>query len=94
MFSVTVKRMGRPSHQAETSYAEGDGRIVLPRPLRRVVRFLVSLGSGRIYIPSHTGTVSALVFFAATGFYGMSLGGHTEVVAQATTARQASPSRM
>jgi cell division protein FtsQ len=60
--------------------------MVLPRPLRRVVRFLVSLGSGRFYIPAHTGTVSALAFLAATGFYGMSLGGHTEVVAQATTA--------
>jgi cell division protein FtsQ len=86
LFSVTVKRMGRPSHHAEPSYAEGDGRMVLPRPLRRVVRFLVSLSSGRVYIPAHTGTVSALAFFAATGLYGMSLGGHTDVVAQATTA--------
>ncbi|KQV82877.1 cell division protein FtsQ/DivIB [Rhizobium sp. Root1220] len=85
MFSVTVKRIGRPSHHAEPSYAEGDGRMVLPRPLRRVVRFLVSLGSGRIHIPVHTGTASALAFFAATGLYGMSLGGHTEAVAQATT---------
>lgn len=85
MFSVTVKRIGRPSHQAELSFPEGDGRLVLPRPLRRVVRFLVSLGSGRIHIPAHVGTASALAFFAATGLYGMSLGGHTEAVAQATT---------
>ncbi|MBB4272672.1 cell division protein FtsQ [Rhizobium mongolense] len=59
--------------------------MVLPRPLRRVVRFLVSLGTGRIHIPAHTGTISALAFFAATGLYGMSLGGHTETVAQAAT---------
>ncbi len=59
--------------------------MVLPRPLRRVVRFLVSLGSGRIHIPAHVGTVSALAFLSATGLYGMSLGGHTEAVAQATT---------
>ncbi|QFY60593.1 cell division protein FtsQ/DivIB [Rhizobium grahamii] len=85
MFSVTVKRVGRPSHRAEPSYPEGDGRMVLPRPLRRVVRFLVSLGSGRIHIPAHVGTVSALAFLSATGLYGMSLGGHTEAVAQATT---------
>ncbi|MDM9628630.1 cell division protein FtsQ/DivIB [Rhizobium sp. S152] len=85
MFSVTVKKIGRPSHRSEPSYAEADGRMVLPRPLRRVVRFLVSLGSGRIHIPAHVGTVSALAFFAATGLYGMSLGGHTEAVAQATT---------
>jgi cell division protein FtsQ len=59
--------------------------MVLPRPLRRAVRFLVSLGTGRIHIPAHTGTMSALAFFAATGLYGMSLGGHTETVAQAAT---------
>ncbi|KRB61445.1 cell division protein FtsQ [Rhizobium sp. Root708] len=85
MFSVTVKRVGRPSHRVEPAYPEGDGRMVLPRPLRRVVRFLVSLGSGRIHIPAHVGTVSALAFLSATGLYGMSLGGHTEAVAQATT---------
>lgn len=85
MFSVTVKRIGRPSRHDDIAFPEGDSRMVLPRPLRRVVRFLVSLGTGRIYIPAHTGTVSALAFLAATGLYGMSLGGHTEAVAQATT---------
>jgi cell division protein FtsQ len=65
--------------------ANADERFILPRPLRRVFRFCVSLATGRVYIPAHTGTVSALAFFVATGFYGMSLGGHTEVVAQATT---------
>ncbi len=59
--------------------------FVLPRPLRRVVRFMVSLATGRIHIPAHTGTVSAIAFLAATGFYGMSLGGHSQAVAQATT---------
>ncbi|WP_183922574.1 cell division protein FtsQ/DivIB [Rhizobium mongolense] len=85
MFSLTVKRIRRPSRQPSIALAEGDGRMVLPRPLRRVVRFLVSLGTGRIHIPAHTGTISALAFFAATGLYGMSLGGHTETVAQAAT---------
>ncbi|UWU15436.1 cell division protein FtsQ/DivIB [Rhizobium sullae] len=77
--------MGRPSRQPSIALAEGDGRMILPRPLRRVVRFLVSLGTGRIHIPAHTGTISALAFLAATGLYGMSLGGHTETVAQAAT---------
>ncbi|TCU25524.1 cell division protein FtsQ [Rhizobium azibense] len=85
MFSLTVKRIGRPSRQPSIALAEGDGRMILPRPLRRAVRFLVSLGTGRIHIPAHTGTISALAFFAATGLYGMSLGGHTETVAQAAT---------
>jgi cell division protein FtsQ len=86
LFALTIKRIGRPSHRAELPFAEGEDRMVLPRPLRRVVRLLVSLGSGRIHIPTHVGTVSALAFLAATGLYGMSLGGHTEAVAQATTA--------
>lgn len=62
-----------------------DERIVLPRPLRRVVRFCVSLATGRVNIPAHTGTLSAVAFFAVTGLYGMSLGGHTQAVTQATT---------
>src|SRR5690606_27120896 len=41
--------------------------------------------SGRVYIPRHTGTVSALAFFVAVGGYGMSVGGHTEYVAQSAT---------
>ncbi len=60
-------------------------RIVLPRPFRRVTRFLVALASGRVHIPNHTGTVSAFAFLAATGFYGMSLGGYSDLVARTTT---------
>jgi cell division protein FtsQ len=67
------------------AFDDAEDLFVLPRPLRRVVRFLVSLGSGRINIPAHTGTVSAVAFLAATGLYGMSLGGHTQSVAQITT---------
>jgi cell division protein FtsQ len=63
-----------------------DERRVLPRPLRRLVRFGVSLATGRIDIPRHTGTLSTFGFFAAVGLYGMSLGGHSQDVAQATTA--------
>ncbi|PZM13635.1 cell division protein FtsQ/DivIB [Rhizobium tubonense] len=85
MLSLTVKRMRRSRHRAVATFDDADELFVLPRPLRRAVRFLVSLGSGRISIPAHTGTVSAVAFLAATGFYGMSLGGHTQTVAQATT---------
>jgi cell division protein FtsQ len=85
LFALTVKKMRRSRHRVVASIDEADDLFVLPRPLRRTVRFLVSLGSGRINIPAHTGTVSALAFLAATGLYGMSLGGHTQSVAQATT---------
>ncbi|MEN9894829.1 MAG: hypothetical protein RIR97_681 [Pseudomonadota bacterium] len=65
--------------------AEPDSGFVLPRPLRRSMRFLLSLCAGRVRIPSYLGSVSTVAFFASTGFYGMSLGGHTQTVAQVTT---------
>ncbi|WP_112411688.1 cell division protein FtsQ/DivIB [Rhizobiales bacterium] len=85
MFALTVKNMRRSRHRVPLAIDEVEDAFVLPRPLRRAVRFLVSLGSGRINIPAHTGTVSTLVLLAATGLYGMSVGGHTQVVAEATT---------
>jgi cell division protein FtsQ len=72
---------GRPSQ-----YPAGDDRMVLPRPMRRVVRFCVSLATGRIHIPRHTGTAGVFVLFGAVGLYGMSLGGHADDFAQVTTA--------
>ncbi|MBB5573405.1 MULTISPECIES: cell division protein FtsQ/DivIB [Rhizobium] len=85
MFALTVKNMRRSRHRVPLAIDDVEDAFVLPRPLRRVVRFLVSLSSGRVNIPAHTGTVSALALFAATGLYGMSIGGHTQDVAQATT---------
>nr|WP_210267364.1 cell division protein FtsQ [Sinorhizobium sp. 7-81] len=78
-------RRGRRVRHPLGVAGEADETFVLPRPLRKVVRFLVSLGTGRIRFPAHTGTVSAAAFLAATGFYGMSLGGHTQNFAQAST---------
>ncbi|MBN7808743.1 cell division protein FtsQ/DivIB [Agrobacterium rosae] len=76
--SVAKKRGQSASGSAEE-------RMVLPRPLRKGFRFGVSLATGRVHIPAHTGTLATLAFFSAIGLYGMSLGGHTDVVAQATT---------
>ncbi|MCA1439576.1 cell division protein FtsQ [Ensifer sp. IC4062] len=84
MFALRGRRGRRVRHPLGVA-AEADETFVLPRPLRKVVRFLVSLGTGRIRFPAHTGTLSAAAFFAATGFYGMSLGGHTQNFAQAST---------
>ncbi len=85
MFALTVKNIRRSRHRVQLDIDDVEDAFVLPRPMRRVVRFLVSLGSGRVNIPAHTGTVSALALLAATGLYGMSIGGHTQDVAQATT---------
>jgi len=86
VFALIGNRAGGPRGRSEASYVGMEERRVLPRPLRRAVRFCVSLATGRIHIPPHTGTVSAFGFFAAVGLYGMSLGGHGHEVAQATTA--------
>lgn len=85
MFALTVKYMRRSRHRVPLAIDDVEDAFVLPRPLRRAVRFLVSLGSGRVNIPAHTGTVSAVMLFAATGLYGMSVGGHSQAVAEATT---------
>lgn len=85
MFALKGKKTGKPRTSGAVPVAEVDDLFVLPRPMRRAVRFLVSLASGRIHIPAHVGTVSAVAFYAATGIYGMSLGGHTQTVAQAAT---------
>jgi len=86
LFALIGKRAGEPRSRSQASYIGDEGRRVLPRPLRRAVRFGVALATGRIHIPAHTGTVSAFAFFASIGLYGMSLGGHGHTVAQATTA--------
>ncbi|KQY27042.1 cell division protein FtsQ/DivIB [Rhizobium sp. Root482] len=83
MFALRGRKAGRL--RAPLEAADLDGQFVLPRPLRRVARLLVSLGTGRIHFVPHTGTASALAFLAATGFYGMAIGGHSQSFAQATT---------
>ncbi len=84
MFAINRKKPGQKKREQFAS-ATADERMVLPRPLRKGFRFGVSLATGRIHIPAHTGSLATLAFFSAIGLYGMSLGGHTNVVAQATT---------
>ncbi|MCR6499940.1 cell division protein FtsQ/DivIB [Shinella sp. CPCC 101442] len=81
MFALSVKK----SRVRPVGLPETEAGRVLPRPLRRIVRFLVSLAAGRIYIPRHSGSAAAALFLGATGLYGMSLGGHSQDVAQAST---------
>lgn len=65
--------------------APADDRFVLPRPLRRLVRFMVSLATGRIRIPRHAGSVSLVAFYAATVAYTMQVGGYTNDITQTVT---------
>ncbi|MBL0374466.1 cell division protein FtsQ/DivIB [Rhizobium sp. KVB221] len=64
--------------------ASGD-KVILPRHLRRAVRFLGSLATGRIDIPRHLGTASLVAFYAVAGGYSISLSGETRDVTQALT---------
>lgn len=84
MFAINGKKSGQKKREQFASSVT-DERMVLPRPLRRGFRFGVSLATGRVHIPAHTGSLATLAFFSVIGLYGMSLGGHTNVVAQATT---------
>jgi cell division protein FtsQ len=85
VFALKGHKSGAAYPSSPSGTGEVDAGFILPRPLRRVVRFLVGLGSGRVRIPRHAGSLSLVAFMAATGFYGMSLGGHSHDVAQATT---------
>ncbi|XUY25886.1 cell division protein FtsQ/DivIB [Agrobacterium sp. rho-8.1] len=84
MFAITGKKTSVKKREQSAS-ASIDDRMVLPRPLRKVFRFSVSLVTGRVHIPAHTGTLATAAFFSCIGLYGMSLGGHTNLVTQATT---------
>ncbi|MDF1609563.1 cell division protein FtsQ/DivIB [Hoeflea sp. YIM 152468] len=59
--------------------------FVLPRFLRRPVRYSIALATGRVDISPHVGSVAAFAFLATTGIYGMTLGGHIHAVTQAVT---------
>lgn len=69
----------------QDSPVSGGDRMVLPRHVRRAVRFLGSLATGRIHIPRHLGTVSLVAFYALTGGYAISLSGESRDVTQALT---------
>ncbi|MGL3605121.1 cell division protein FtsQ/DivIB [Rhizobium sp. G187] len=66
------------------AHASGEG-VVLPRPLRRVVRFILSLCAGRIVLPRHLGKMSLISFYSAVALHGTIVGGHWPAVVEATT---------
>ena len=59
--------------------------FVLPKFLRKPFRFIARLFQGRVHIPRFAGTIGLTGFFAATGAYGMVVGGHSEDVVKVTT---------
>lgn len=53
-----------------------DGSFVLPRPARRLVRFIVSLCTGKVELPQHIGKASLAAYVLAVGGYGVVHGGY------------------
>ncbi|WP_245409742.1 cell division protein FtsQ/DivIB [Pararhizobium haloflavum] len=86
MFALIGKGALRRASAAAAGVAAGRDAVVLPRPLRRVARFLSAPGISDWPIPRHIGAVAALSFLSATGVYGMVLGGHTDHVLSMGTA--------
>jgi len=71
-------------HGASTLAGEG---LVLPRPLRKPARVLGRIFAGDVTPPRFAATVLSAVYLSAAGVYGMAMGGHTDAVVQALTAR-------
>lgn len=83
MFALKPRK-GPPDFSEQEPASAGEKRV-LPRPLRRAVRFLGSLASGRVNIPRHVGSVSLVAFYAATATYVFALVGEPLQVTQAVT---------
>lgn len=82
---LALKSRNGPLSFPEQDPATTGDRMVLPRPLRRAVRFLGSLASGRVNIPRHLGSASVVAFYAATAVYVFALVGEPLQVSQAMT---------
>jgi len=80
-----LKSRKGPLDFADQDVASSGDKMVLPRPLRRAVRFLASLASGRVNIPRHLGSVSVVAFYAATSVYIFALVGEPLQITQAMT---------
>lgn len=85
MFSLSGNKLADVSGIHPAALASSEAKV-LPRPLRRVVRFVVSLCSGRIALPRHLGKVSLGAFYGVVCLHGIVVGGHGPVVVQTVTA--------
>lgn len=89
MFSVRqIERwtggLFRPAGRTRAGVDQG---WVLPRPLRRPVRFLGRFVKGDVAPPRYSALVLSAVYIGAFSLYGAVLGGHMPAVAQSVTAR-------
>lgn len=87
MFSLSGNKLvDGPGAYPAAPLASGEAKV-LPRPLRRLVRFVVSLCSGRIVLPRHLGKASLAGFYGLVCLHGVVVGGHGPVVMQTVTSK-------
>lgn len=83
MFALSGnRRIDMPARGANSSAGE---EFILPRPLRRVVRFVAGLCTGRITLPENLGRLSFAGYCAAVVSYGIVAGGHGPSFLQGAT---------
>nr|WP_237684097.1 cell division protein FtsQ/DivIB [Pseudaminobacter soli] len=80
-------RRWQGSRSAGVPDARLDGRILLPRWLRRPARLFARLGTGDFVPPRYSATMASAALLAAAGLYGTYVGGLMPEVAQSVTAR-------
>ncbi len=86
MFSLSGNKLvGGAGANPAVHLASGEAKV-LPRPLRRLVRFVLALCSGRIALPRHLGKASLAAFYGLVSLHGIVVGGHGPVVMQTVTA--------
>lgn len=86
MFSLSGNKLvGGSGVYPAAPIASGETKV-LPRPLRRLVRFVLALCSGRIALPRHLGKVSLAAFYGLVSLHGTVVGGHGPIVMQTVTA--------
>jgi cell division protein FtsQ len=87
LFSLSGNKLvDGPGVYPAAPLASGEAKV-LPRPLRRLVRFVVSLCSGRIVLPRHLGKASLAGFYGLVCLHGVVVGGHGPVVMQTVTSK-------
>lgn len=88
MFAL-IRRIngGRADHALHGSSTHAGVGFVLPRLLRKPARVLGHIVAGDVRTPRFAATILSAAYLSAAGIYGMVLGGHTEAVLQALTAR-------
>lgn len=84
MLALSGRKKGKTKALRPSVVVE-EAALVLPRPLRRVQRFIVALCTGKIYLPRHIGKLSLMAYCAAVGAIGVANGGYWSMVEETMT---------